>query len=98
MNKKFENWVKNEIKQHNEHKGMRTGRMSPLTHYEAKKGAKLAWDYQQKKIDNLMSAALELIDKIDEVSSSRPEAYYDTINLENAISKADLAVEEQNHE
>lgn len=56
MNKQFEKWVEESIRQHCNRPGMITGAQHPLGHYQAKRAAMLAWDHQQEKIDGLVEA------------------------------------------
>jgi hypothetical protein len=57
MNESFDDWVESTIKEfvHKPEGMMNVGpRLHPLTHYMGREAAKLAWDHQQRKINQLL--------------------------------------------
>jgi predicted RNase H-like nuclease (RuvC/YqgF family) len=73
MNKSFEDWVESMVE--DKPKGMSVGpKLHPVTHYLGREAAKMAWDAQQKKIndlqekvDSLKAENEALKDQIDEL-------------------------------
>jgi len=47
-------------------KGMSVGpKLHPLTHYMGREAAKMAWDYQQKKIDEMFEILADCRDQLE---------------------------------
>ena len=56
MSETFQDWIQTTARDYRNTPGTLTGSLHHLTDYKAQEGAKLAWDHQQKKIDELVEA------------------------------------------
>ena len=65
MSKLFKEWAQKTVSEYHNQSGMLTGRLHFLTDYNAQKGALLAWNYQQEKIDALLEEIESLEEEID---------------------------------
>ena len=92
MRETFQDWIQTTARNYRNTPGMITGRLHPLTDYKAQEGAKLAWDHQQEKINELLEEAEKLIDLHVKAMNGEQSALVQwdsaVLNLRSAIAKA----------